>query len=183
MSVADDSILKKLKQGDESALKELVDKYYTPLCVYSVQYTDSLGISEDLVQDFFVRLWERKLYHSINGGLKSFLFNSIHNASIDYLRKYQPFTFVEIEENAYLSDFEVDEAEMEEQRRLLHHYLKQLTPQEYKVLMEIVVHNKKYKEVADELGLSVNTVKTHLSRALKYLRNCPFISLSSLFYL
>ena len=183
MFATDDHILSKLKQGDEKALKEVVDKFYNQLCVYSVQYTDSLEVSEDIVQDFFIRLWEKKLYLTVNSNLKSFLFNSVRNASVDYLRKHQPYRFVEIEEDAYITDFELNETEIEEQVRRLKHYLKQLTPQEYKVLMEIVVHNKKYKEVADELGLSVNTIKTHLSRALKFLRSQPFISLYSLFYL
>lgn len=125
----------------------------------------------------------KKLYLTVSNNLKSFLFNSVRNASIDYLRKHQPYRFVEIEEDAYITDFELHETEVDEQVRRLKHYLKQLTPQEYRILMEIVVHNKKYKEVADELGLSVNTIKTHLSRALKFLRSQSFVSLYSLFYL
>lgn len=183
MFSTDDHILSNLKQGNEKALKEIVEKYYNQLCVYSVQYTDSLEASEDIIQEFFIRLWEKKLYLNVSSNLKSFLFNSVRNASIDYLRKHQPYRFVEIEEDAHITDLELDDTEPEEQVRYLQHYLKQLTPQEHKVLMEIVVHNKKYKEVADELGLSVNTIKTHLSRALKFLRSQPFISLHSLFYL
>lgn len=181
MFSSDGKILERLKLNDEAALKELVDKYYTPLCVYSVQYTDSLEVSEDIVQDFFVRFWEKHLYRTMSGSLKAFLFNSVRNASIDHLRKYQSYTFVEIEEQAYITDYELDETDLEEQRQRLHYHLQQLAPQEYKVLIEIVVHNKKYKEVAEELGISVNTVKTHLSRALKYLRSCPFVSLMALF--
>lgn len=182
MFLADDSILGRL-ENDEKAFKELVDAYYTPLCVYSVQYTDSLEVSEDIVQDFFVRFWEKKLYRTVNGKLKQYLFNSIRNASIDYLRKHQPLVFMEIEENAYITEAELEETVPEEQLQRLRYHLKQLSLQEYKILMEVVVHNKKYKEVAEELGISVNTVKTHLSNALKYLRSCKFITLFSLFSL
>ena len=80
-------------------------------------------------------------------------------------------------------DVNPDDEVPEEQLARLRHYLLQLSPQEYRILMEVVVHNKKYKEVAAELGISVNTVKTHLSHALKYLRSCKFITLFSLFSL
>lgn len=115
--------------------------------------------------------------------MKQYLFNSIRNASIDYLRKHQSFVFTEIEEHAYIMDVNPDDEVPEEQLARLRHYLQQLSPQEYRILMEVVVHNKKYKEVAAELGISVNTVKTHLSHALKYLRSCKFITLFSLFSL
>ena len=108
MFIADDNILGRL-ENDEKAFKELVDAYYTPLCVYSVQFTDSLEVSEDLVQDFFVRFWEKKLYRTVNGKLKQYLFNSIRNASIDYLRKHQSFVFTEIEEHAYIMDVNPDD--------------------------------------------------------------------------
>lgn len=182
MHLTDTTILERL-ENDEKAFRELVDTYYTPLCVYSVQYTDSLEVSEDIVQDFFVRFWEKRLYRTINGKLKPYLFNSVRNASIDYLRKHDPLVFMEIEENAYITETELEESASEEQLQCLRYHLQQLSPQEYKVLTEVVVHNKKYKEVADELGISVNTVKTHLSHALKYLRSCKFISLLSLFSL
>lgn len=183
MFLSDDSSILSRLENDEKAFKELVDDYYTPLCVYSVQYTDSLEVSEDIVQDFFVRFWEKKLYRTVNSRLKQYLFNSIRNASIDYLRKHQPLVFIEIEENAYIADVELDGEPPEEQLERLRYHLQQLSPQEYKILMEVVVHNKKYKEVAEELGISVNTVKTHLSHALKYLRSCKFVFLFSLFYL
>lgn len=183
MCLPEDSILEKLKRNDADALKMLVNRYYTQLCVYSVQYTDSLETSEDIVQDFFVSMWEKKLHLSIRDNLKSFLFTSVRNASIDYLRKNHPYTFVEIEESTYITDYEIDEADLEKQRRYLKYYMQQLSPQEYRVLIDIVVHNKKYKEVAEEMGISINSVKTYLSRALKYLRKCPFVSLISLFYL
>ena len=176
-------ILTLISCGNPDGLKSLFDLYYKPLCIFAMNFLDSFGESEDIVQDFIIRLWEKKLHLTINNNLKSFLFNSVRNASVDYLRKHQPYRLVEIEEDAYITDFEPNETEIEEQVRRLKQYLKELTPKEYKVLMEIVVHNKKYKEVAEELGLSVNTIKTHLSRALKFLRSKPFISLYSLFYL
>ena len=61
--------------------------------------------------------------------------------------------------------------------------LKKLPEQEYNVLVKIVLEDKKYKEVAEELHISVNTVKTHLSRALKMLRRFNMIEILILFNL
>jgi RNA polymerase sigma-70 factor (ECF subfamily) len=164
-------ILDALKQGNESAVSALFETLYRPLCVYSVQITDSLESTEDIVQDIFLRFWEKKIYLSIQENLRSYLFNAVRNASVDYLRRKRPFAMEDIEEFSYLPmEEDIDEEELLREKEKLHHVLQQLSPQEYSVLMSIVVENKKYKEVAEELQISVNTVKTHLSRALKFLR-------------
>ncbi len=61
--------------------------------------------------------------------------------------------------------------------------LKKLPEQEYNVLVKIILEDKKYKEVAEELHISINTVKTHLSRALKMLRRFNMTEILILFNL
>jgi RNA polymerase sigma-70 factor (ECF subfamily) len=171
MNFLEKDILGALKQGNENAVKELFEALYRPLCVYSVQITDSIESSEDIVQDVFLRLWEKKIYLSIQENLRAYLFNAVRNASIDYLRQKRPYVMEDIEEYSYLPmEEDIDEEELAREKEKLHRLLQQLAPQEYRVLMSIIVENKKYKEVAEELHISVNTVKTHLSRALKFLR-------------
>jgi RNA polymerase sigma-70 factor (ECF subfamily) len=154
----------------EETFKEFVNQYYSQLCAFSVQYTDSLEVSEDIVQDVFLRFWEEKKYLLANSSLKSYIFNSVRNASIDYIRKNRTHIFTQLEEASYLNEDETNEDNLKMQHEQLHQLLKQLPPQEYQTLVAIVVHNKKYKEVAAEMEISVNTVKTHLSRAMKFLR-------------
>nr|WP_320059724.1 RNA polymerase sigma-70 factor [uncultured Bacteroides sp.] len=156
--------------SDEEDFKRFVTQYYPQLCAFATQYTDSLEVSEDIVQDVFLRFWESKKYLSVKSYLKSYIFSSVRNASIDYIRKNNVHTFTELEEASYLKEEEVNEENLLAQHEHLYELLKQLPPQEYEVLMAIVVHNKKYKEVGEEMNISVNTVKTHLSRALKFLR-------------
>jgi RNA polymerase sigma-70 factor (ECF subfamily) len=171
MGFSEKNILEELKQGNENAIKTLFETLYRPLCVYSVQITDSLESTEDIVQDVFLRFWEKKIYLSIQENLRAYLFNAVRNASVDYLRQKRPYTMEDIEEFSYLPmEEDIDEEELIREKEKLHHILQQLPPQEYRVLMNIIVENKKYKEVAEELHISVNTVKTHLSRALKFLR-------------
>lgn len=154
----------------EEAIKSLVEQFYTPLCVYCVQFTDSLEVAEDIVQDLFLRLWEKNHLIMIKGSIKAYLFNAVRNMSIDYLRREHLLVPTDPEEVWYVTEDEVDEETLTQQRNRLHAYLQQLSPREYRVLTEVVINSKRYKEVATELGISVNTVKTHLARALSFLR-------------
>lgn len=99
--------------------------------------------------------------------------------SFNYLKKERPYALQDIEDFLSLSDEEEEEyteAKINERRQKLYSALKELSPQEYKVLYAIVFENKKYKEVAEELEISVNSVKTYLSRAFKFLRSKSLLS-------
>ncbi len=154
---------------EDTYLKCLFEQHYTRLCILSVQYTDSLEVSEDIVQDVFLRFLEKNKDMNVDN-LKAYLYNSVRNASIDYVRTHNKYIFSDIEEASYISSEEISEEELTAQYKHLNEIVKRLPPQEYQVLMAIVVQNKKYKDVAEELNISVSTVKTHFSRALKFLR-------------
>jgi len=154
---------------EDTYLKCLFERHYTRLCILSVQYTDSLEVSEDIVQDVFLRFLEKSNDKNVDN-LKAYLYNSVRNASIDYVRAHNKYFFSDIEEASYISSEDISEEELTAQYKHLNEIVKRLPPQEYQVIMAIVVQNKKYKDVAEELNISVSTVKTHFSRALKFLR-------------
>ena len=58
MTISDTEILEMFKANREMAIKILYDRYYRPLVLYADEFVESLTVSEDIVQDFFVRLWE-----------------------------------------------------------------------------------------------------------------------------
>lgn len=170
----DKAILEKLKREDQGALKSLFDAYYSVLCLYSLQITESIHQSEDIVQELFIDLWEKKLYNNITVSLGMYLFYAVRNQSVAFARKHYRFLDIqELEESSYspIDELYDDEEELKVKQDKLHKTLKALSPQEYKVLTEIILNGKKYKEVAAELNISINTVKTHLARAMKILRN------------
>ncbi len=170
--ITDKEILEKFETNGESGLKLLFDVYYLPLCLYSVQITDSFEQSEDIVQDLFIVFWEKRLYKSIKSNLRNYLFSSVKHSSYAFLQKNNFVPIKEIEESSYFYIEEIyDQEELEEKKRRLYEELKKLSVQEYKVVNAIIVQRKKYKEVAEEMDISVNTVKTYLFRALKQLRS------------
>ena len=128
-------------------------------------------MAEDIVQDFFISFWEKKTYQNIAVKLRSYLFYAIRNNSYLSLRKNN---LVSMEE---LFDTEIDiiesitdEEELREKERKIMEELEKLPKQELSAVQAVILENKKYKEAAEELNISVNTLKTHLSRALKRLR-------------
>ncbi len=170
--ITDKEILEKFEINGESGLKSLFAAYYLPLCLYSVQITDSFEQSEDIVQDLFITFWEKRLYKSIKSNLRSYLFSSVRHSSYAFIQKNNFVPIQEIEEESYFHIEEIyDQEELEEKKRRLYEELNKLSVQEYRVVNAIIIQRKKYKEVAKEMDISVNTVKTYLYRALKQLRN------------
>lgn len=166
-------ILEKLRLGDSSAYKELFDLYYMPLSIYSLKYCDSFELAEDIVQDLFIKFWDEKLYMNLDTAIGPYLFRAVKNNTLQVAKKKNKYIFEEIEDqiNTLLEEDHLDMDFIEQEKKKLYEEIEALPLKSKEVFKAIVLNNLKYKEVALELGVSVNTVKTHYSRALKQLRN------------
>lgn len=168
---ADTQILELFSINEQTAFRRLFDRYYMSLCVYSVQLTDSFEQSEDLVQDVLLRFWEKRVFESVSVSLRSYLYTAVRNEALQYLRRErllstEQLTGVEVD----IPEEEYSEAELSELKARLKVALDKLPPQEYLAIKSVILEKRRYKEAAEYLGISVNTLKTHLSRALKSLR-------------
>jgi len=166
-------ILEKLKLGDPDAFKILFDTYYLPLCTYSLKYCDCFELTEDIVQDLFIKIWDEKLYEKFEGAIAPYLFKSIKNNTLQAIKINSKYRFEDIEDlvNKFLIDDQVDKTILEKEQKKLLKQIEALPKKSKEVFKAIVLENLKYKEVALQLDITVNTVKTHYSRALKQLRN------------
>jgi RNA polymerase sigma-70 factor (family 1) len=172
MKLQDKQILEKLRKGEKSGFKEMFDLYYKPLCIFSLKYLDSIDQAEDIVQDTFVRFWNKKSYVTIKGELRSYLFVAVKNNSLNFIKKNAKYRFVEIEEQALsLVEDNIDDEELKILKAKLYKEIEALPVKGKEIFKSIVLNNLKHKEVAELYGISVNTVKTHYSRALLKLRN------------
>jgi RNA polymerase sigma-70 factor (ECF subfamily) len=172
MIVSDAEILRNFKTKEEIGLKKMFDKYYKPLVVYSFKFVNSMAIAEDLVQDFFIRFWETKSFEQISESLKSYLFTSIRNSSLNYIKKNERVNKIPIEiisNELFFIPYDLEE--LEEKRTLIFDHINKLPDKSKKIFEAIILDNEKYKDVALQMGISLNTVKTQLSRSLKKLRN------------
>ena len=140
-------ILTLISCGNPDGLKSLFDLYYKPLCIFAMNFLDSFGESEDIVQDLFVKFWEKYKDKQFEGSLRAYFFTAVRHNCAKVLKLKNRYN-LQLEEE-YIEEPVYSEEEFE----------------------LIVLKDMKYKEVADFLGLSVNTVKTHFARALKQLRS------------
>ncbi|WP_242203580.1 RNA polymerase sigma factor [Aestuariivivens insulae] len=166
-------LLERLKKGEASAFKQLFDLYYMPLSVYALKYCGSFQLAEDIVQELFVKLWEEKLFMKFEGTIGPYLFKAVKNNTFQAIKKQSKYQFEDIDHqvNLLFEDQEIDKDGLEEEKRKLYKAIDDLPDKCKEVFKAIVLQNMKYKEAAKHLGVSLNTVKTHYSRALKQLRN------------
>lgn len=174
----DEEILAMLHSDRAAGFRLLFDIYYTPLCLFSVQLTDDFDASEDIVQQLFVTFWENKVDERMEERLNAYLFTAVRNNTIAYMKKRGTMGNISMDD-AFMSDelindiMYIEENREEAKRREdeLHRALKELSPKELSALERVVIEEKTYKEASEAMGVSVNTMKTYLKRAMKKLRN------------
>ena len=170
-TLQDKQILELLATTPKEGFRLLFDTYYMRLCLYAVQLTDSFEMAEDVVQDFFSDLWEKKYYKGIRQNLGQYLYWSVRNASLASLQKNRMVSMEEIANIEFLPPEELtDEEEIEERKTQLLREVQKLSRQEQEAIKAVIMESKRYKEAAEELHISINTLKTYLSRGLKHLR-------------
>lgn len=171
MAANDKEILALLQQNKQEGLSLLFDCYYRPLVLLADMYTHNSSTAEDIVQEQFVKFWDKKLYHQIKSysALKNYLFTMVKNASINSCRRKDI-----LWESTDIFEAEIGEnttkSITEEGIVAIKKAIADLPEQTRKVVDHIMLQDMKYQETADELGISINTVKTHLKRGMLKLK-------------
>lgn len=174
-------IIEKMKQGDQKAFKYIFDRYYVPLCRFADQILKDASLAEEIVDDVIFYLWEHREDIEITHSLKAYLMHSVRNRCINELKSLSHRT--ELNFTTYLSEENIDFLDtvfMDDNHplgSLLEHELEdellrciESLPEECKrVFKKSRFEQKKYEEIAEELNISVNTVKYHIKNALAYL--------------
>lgn len=168
--VRDQEILKMLKSGEREGMNRLFDRYYRPLVVFADAYLRDLQGAEDLVQEQMVKLWTKRAFSQVlEGALSSFLFTVVKHACINWLEKKRiPVHTLDLphyriaEEEAQVLDEQVVEA--------IRRALEKLPQRTRQVVECVILEERMYKEAAEVLGVSVNTIKTLLRQGIRELK-------------
>ena len=154
-----------------ASFDDLFKYNYRPLCLYALHYVQDVDLAEDIVQDSYASLWEKLQEgdHVLN--LKSYLYMMVRNRCLDHLRKkglptesLKPYDTYGI-----IDDDDAQERSQTEAR--LWTAIDSLPEKCREVFIMSKRDGLKYEEIAEELGLSVNTVRNQISKALKVLKD------------
>jgi RNA polymerase sigma-70 factor, ECF subfamily len=166
-------LIEHLKKQDKIVFDFIFNYYYSGLCVYAKQYAGSIEAAEDIVQDFFVHLWLKASFLTIESSLKAYLFTSIKNRCLDQVKhnqikeKFRKSVLQNAEESENDNFNKYVEAEL---REAINKSLEKLAPRCREVFNLSRFEGKTNQEIADQLGLSKRTVELQISNALQVLR-------------
>lgn len=158
---------------------DLFDKHYSALVKYATSFVE-IDNAEDIVQDVFVELWERRDEIEVGNYISSFLYKSVYTKSINRLKhiavvnKYSS-AKIEIynEKLKYFSPENIDVLRSIENRELkekIEKAIESLPPQSKSVFRLSYIYGLKNKEIAESLAISLRTVETHLYQSRKLLK-------------
>ncbi len=168
--INNESFIKELNKRNAVAYYKLYKDYYKALVAYSTNFVSAIEPAEDIVQDLFIEIWEKNLTFFSYPSLKHYLYNSVRNASINYL-KHQNVEVLYIQKliETYKEIDDDDDVYEEEVYRLLFKAIDKLSPRCKEVFL-LYMDGKKNEEIADMLDIAIETVKTQKKRAMKSLK-------------
>jgi RNA polymerase sigma-70 factor (ECF subfamily) len=165
--------MEEIAKGNRKAFEKLFKEHFKNLCIYAAYRTRDAEAAREIVQDLFCSLWEKRMELQIHTSLQAYLYRSVHNASLNYLKheKVKERTHKFILDHSSQESYEVEE---EVKARDLGSALTTAIdslPEKTREIFELVrFREMKYREVADHLSISQKTVEAHMSAALKLLR-------------
>ncbi|WP_442591284.1 RNA polymerase sigma factor [Pedobacter sp. AW31-3R] len=167
-------LLSLVTKGDQRAFTELFDAYYKPLGEYVFKLTESIEVTEEIVQDVFIKIWLKKEILLQLDNFSYYLFILSKNQTLNHLRKKAN---DEVRQLEWLKQFEEETYTpdhlpvIEEYRILMDQAIEKLPPQQKKVYKLSREERLKHEEIAKILNISPETVKKHIKLALRFIKN------------
>ncbi|MEO8148508.1 MAG: RNA polymerase sigma-70 factor [Bacteroidia bacterium] len=173
MLISDQEIVNALHANDEGVFEQVFRFYYQRLCNYACNIVVDMDEAEEIVQQMFLNIWEKRVHLEINISFKSYLYRAVHNACLNRLkqqkvRKLYADEQIQITEPGYEHTSQtILKTELEKQ---IHNAINKL-PEQCRLVFKLSrFEEMKYAEIATHLGISIKTVENHMGKALKIMR-------------
>ncbi|MCF6241382.1 MAG: RNA polymerase sigma-70 factor [Bacteroidales bacterium] len=166
-----DIIFKEIRKGNQKVFKAFFDRNYKRFVIYANSYLFDQQESEDIVQEVFVYIWENANQLNITASLNGYVLAMVRNRCLNYLRSIKitdNSNFIKFDVLNLVSENIIDSTDDEDRKIIYHQILKIIDtlPERMQQTVRLkFIYGYKYAEIAEELNISVNTVKTQLKRA------------------
>ena len=169
--LSDFELFGNLQKGDEKAFEKLFHQYYAPLCLFACKYLNDEENAKELVQDFFVKVWSRRKSIHVETSVKQYFFQSIKNQCLNLI-KHQNIRsryFQKLKED-HIRNHNPDPYFLEVGLQKKIEQSIALLPEKRREIFKLSREKGlKYREIADQLDISVKTVEAQMGQALKQL--------------
>jgi RNA polymerase sigma-70 factor (ECF subfamily) len=172
MFTDDRQIFEAIKRDNHGAYEWVFREYYRPMTAYAFRFLGSLADSESIVQDVFLRLWQNRHEMVITTSLQHYLFRSVKNHCINYIEHekiktgYQTMVIHNETDRTDYSEFFLEFGLVKK----IENAIAALPPKRQEIFRLAREEGMKYREIAERLELSVKTVETQMTLALRQLR-------------
>ncbi len=173
MSDTEKKTFEKVKEDDIRSFEILFRKYYSSLCNYAYKIVKDIDTAEEIIQDLFFNIWEKRHTITIESSVKSYLYRATYNRCLLLMRqksvqnKYE--MYVRNQDKPFEHDVS-DEMDVEELSRVIDKTLQELPERSRKIFRLSRFEGLKYHEIAKKLSLSVKTIESNMGKALKLFR-------------
>lgn len=169
---SDNALMEQVRDGQVAKLAILFERHHVMLYNFFLRLTGRRGPSEDLVQDVFVRILKYRATYRSESKFTVWLYQIARNAHTDYLRKQKPEVPLDeqYEEPAGNEAPPADRLDAEVDAALLRRALDRLPLRKREILILSRYEDMKYKDIAELMDCSIETIKTSVHRAIRELR-------------
>jgi RNA polymerase sigma-70 factor (ECF subfamily) len=169
----DSKLITGLKKDNHDSFQKLFEFYSVPLFKFAIGYLKSREITEDLVQEVFLKIWDNRRNIKTNTSFQSYLFTIALNAVRKYFNKlsqqndYKHQIVIELSNNNYDLDKNLDYESLLDK---LDEFITKMPEKRREVFIKKKYEEKSLKEIAEELSITTKTVEYHITEAMKNLK-------------
>lgn len=158
---------------DKKQFSEYYHSYYRQLCLHALHFMGDTDEAEDVVQETFVNLWDKREQWKTIKSVKAYLYTAVRNNCLTRIRDAKPTTSLDnLPDEEFLSEEEqMERAEMEAR---IWKMIDELPERRREIFLMAKRNGMRYKDIAQQTGLTVKTIENHVLRAMQSLREKDF---------
>lgn len=171
MKIPDKKLVNQLQKGDRKAFDTLFYRYKKGMVHFCASLLKDYDEAENIVQESFIKIWEIRERLDPDKGIEAYLYTIIRNKSYDYFKRLEKEYALQAQLKHNTWDMELMTVPSDETIPVsLETLIQSLPPKRRKIISLIIEHGKSHKEIAQEMDISISTVKNQMVKAKKHLQ-------------